>query len=207
LQSSDVGLRFIGYGREKAGEPDYIRAMKYLLCLSLLSATMAAHAQTKPENDGAYYSSKDAAAARKAAPASGQEAEQPFKGANTVVVHTSDSAATAFRNAGRALIASGYSPTQKDSELLYLLTGFRPLSQGATLRVSMRISVTSEPSGSAIAFTGTVASAMADLWVGGATPVTGRVEFRPSGNRRVWDELLRVADACHCGRVAYANRP
>ena len=54
-----------------------------------------------------------------------QEAIAPFKGATAIIVHTTDSAAVAYKKVARSLLASGFSLNKTDEALGYISTAAR----------------------------------------------------------------------------------
>jgi hypothetical protein len=93
--------------------------MKAIMLSCLLLAAAAGHAQTKPalaETDGAYYSSKDRHADN--APVG----EKPFKGANTILVYTNDSARVAIKRVAQKMQEKGFVIERLDYDLLSVST-------------------------------------------------------------------------------------
>jgi hypothetical protein len=109
--------------------------MKQLLLAFLLLA-YSAHAQGLPTPP----------APTDLAPPAGQEASGPFKFANVIVVHTADSARTAYRNLTTLLLAQGYQLVETDPTQGRLMTDYRR-SDYRRIKVSLRFVITPQASG------------------------------------------------------------
>lgn len=108
--------------------------MKHYLLAGLLLAAVPSLAQT--------------------APPAGQEAAQPFKGANEILIHTPDSASAALKKMARALIVAGIEPDKVDTEVGYMTTKGKSVGQMTPATFNYRIVATPEPSGTLLSITG-----------------------------------------------------
>jgi hypothetical protein len=106
--------------------------MKRLLLASLLLSSVLVIAQQAP----------------------GVEAAQPFKGANTILLHTPDSAQVAYSKLAKSLLAAGYGLEKSDKELGFISTTARPAPR-YNMMYACKFFVKPTPSGSDIQASGT----------------------------------------------------
>jgi hypothetical protein len=154
--------------------------MKYLLCLSLLGSLLGrpALAQT--------------------------EAPAPFRGANTIVVYTRDSAAVALQKMARLLVVDGYALGQNDPALGYFTTVGKAVGQVTPATYTYRVVALPGPAGTALRVSGEYT-----IPVGPRT--ISESMFWVKGNllhaKQCFSAVERVALAYPQGRVAYLLRP
>lgn len=84
----------------------------------------------------------------------GVEVPAPFKGANTILIHTPDSIDAALDKLARALIVSGIEPDKIDSHIGYLTTKPKPVGQLTPAAFQYRAIASREPGGTLLAITG-----------------------------------------------------
>ena len=156
--------------------------MKYLLIALLLGATSAA-GQTPAEQPA------------------------PFKGANTILIHTPDSAAAAYKKMAAVLLEAGYSVANATPALLSLNTEPQAAPRYNMLH-QLRMAVAAAPTGSVIhlsdTFTLPGAAAVSAIMAGSSS-----TEYRggPSSTFMVcWNEFQRVAALYPAGLLTYTKR-
>lgn len=81
-------------------------------------------------------------------------ASAPFKGANVILVQTSDSASTALMNAARVFVAQGFVIDKLDKELNYLTTQGKPVGQLSPAVYTYKVVAAPGPSGATLRITG-----------------------------------------------------
>jgi hypothetical protein len=114
--------------------------MKHYLLAGLLLAAVPAVAQTAPTDSELR--------------ASGAESPVPFKGANIILVHTTDSMRVAVKNMARALIVAGIEPDKIDSDIGYLTTKPKPVGTLSPATFQYKIVASPEPTGTVLSITG-----------------------------------------------------
>jgi hypothetical protein len=159
--------------------------MKHLLLAVLLLATAPTLAQTTPP--------------------AGQEAIQPFKGANEILIHTPDSTGVALKKMARALIVAGIEPDKVDAEIGYITTKGKSVGQMTTATFNYRIVATPEPSGTLLSITG-------DYTVGlNAVRAMTNPMYWVKGNllqvKQCFITIEPVAQSYPGGRVGYKLKP
>jgi hypothetical protein len=162
--------------------------MRKLLLACLLFATYPVMAQTSSAN--------------------GQEASQPFKKANAVVITTPDSLDTAYKKIAQAILEAGYTIDRADKELHFINTKARPIARMG-LQESLQASLKPGAGGSVILLSGTFASpsmaAMSPLMAGDS-----KVEYKGMKGSPImacWEELQRVARLYQGGALTYKQQP
>jgi hypothetical protein len=157
--------------------------MKHYLLAGLLLAAVPALAQTAP-------------------------VDAPFKGANTIVVHTSDSAAVAYKNIARILLDAGYTLDRADKELLFLNTKSKSAPRYNMMHI-VRASIKPSGSGSDIqikdAFTLPGAAAVSAIMAG-----ESETQFRGGQSSTYmicWNEMYRLAALYPNGKLSYLQQP
>lgn len=162
--------------------------MKHYLLAGLLLAAVPSIAQTAPPD--------------------GQEAAQPFKKANTLIIHTSDSVATAYRKLAGVLLNAGYTIDRNDKELGFLNTKARPTAKKMAMQ-TLRASVVKTQTGADILLKGSYATpglaAMSPWLMSGDTETEYR-GMKGSLIMSCWDELEKVAALYPGGRLAYKTQ-
>jgi hypothetical protein len=89
------------------------------------------------------------------APPVGTEAAQPFKGANTILVHCPDSSTAALKKMARALIVGGIEPDKIETEIGYLSTKPKSVGQLSPANFEYKVVSMPEPGGTLLSITGT----------------------------------------------------
>jgi hypothetical protein len=162
--------------------------MKHYLLAALLACSVPALAQ--------------------AVPPAGQEAAAPFKKANLVIIHTTDSVATAYKKLAAVLLGAGYTLDRADKELGFLNTKARPTPNNKAMH-TLRASVVAAQGGSDIQLRGSFAmpmlAAMSPLMAGDSETVFRGMKGAPF--MASWDEMQKVATLYPGGRVAYKQQP
>jgi hypothetical protein len=135
-------------------------------------------------------------------------AEAPFKGANTIVVHTADSAATAYKKIAHILLDAGYTLDRADKDLLFLNTKSKSAPRYNMLHV-VRASVKATASGADIqlkdAFTLPGAAAVSAIMAG-----ESETQYRGAQSSTYmvcWNELHRLAALYPSGKLGYLQQP
>jgi hypothetical protein len=129
-------------------------------------------------------------------PAPGQEATQPFKKANTILVYTADSAKTAIKRAAMALQQQGFAVDRVDYDLLSIST-----KDHAFLNSFYNMTVLVIWENNHLRYTG--------QWRGqamGATVQEPAAQTNPA-SKKAFAEMERAALAYPGGRAAYLQRP
>ncbi|MVN78917.1 hypothetical protein GO988_21520 [Hymenobacter sp. HMF4947] len=155
--------------------------MKHYLLAALLACAIPTLAQTVPP--------------------AGQEASEPTKKDNVIILHTADSVATAYTKLGRLLLESGYPIDKSDKELGYINTGFRA-TQNRTVEAALRFAVIRTTTGVLIEIRGICrvpTAKSADI------PIDFRGTFgSPAGI--AWVEMNRLALAYKAPTVTYKQQ-
>ena len=86
--------------------------------------------------------------------AEGAEMTEPFKGANTILIHTTDSAAVALKKFARALILAGIEPDRIDAEIGYLTTKGKAIGTLTPAVYAYRVVSTPERGGTVLTISG-----------------------------------------------------
>ena len=82
------------------------------------------------------------------------EAAEPFRGANTIMVHTPDSMSAALNKLARVLVLQGYTIDKLDLTLGYLVTKGQPVGQITPAIYTYKAVAIPEGQGSALRITG-----------------------------------------------------
>lgn len=162
--------------------------MKHYLLAALLVATTPALAQTVPPV--------------------GTEAAQPFKKANTVIIHATDSMSVAYTGIAKAILAAGYTIDRSDKELGFVNTKPRPLGR-MSVQESLQASLKRSSTGIDIQITGSY-SAPAIAAVSPLSAGETRVDYRGMKGSVVmacWEELQRVAALYPNAILGYKQQP
>jgi hypothetical protein len=77
-----------------------------------------------------------------------------FRGANVVIIHTSDSTASAYLKLARVLLSQGYAIDESDKKLGYLQTQYRPSNINKVIYLAVKATVQAESNGSKIELRG-----------------------------------------------------
>jgi hypothetical protein len=130
-------------------------------------------------------------------PLAGQEAAAPFHLASVIVVHTADSARTAYQNLTTLLLAQGYQVVETDPAQGRLSTDYRR-SAYHRIKVSLQFVITAHASGSLIE----------ERAIGQVSVAASRfaVECRGTPNMPIacaWAEMWRLASLYPAGTLAY----
>lgn len=166
--------------------------MKYpLVAFSLLFSTPVMAQQNTPS------SANDRAVGPM--PAVGIEATVPFKGANVLLLHTSDSAATALKNLGRLLVKSGYTLDKLDMQLGYLTT-IEPSAGSFHTSYAYKAIAESAKQGVTLIVTGRFI-----YMTGFATVKNGPVVVGKGNAGAGFDAIERILLTYPGGRVGYAQ--
>jgi hypothetical protein len=120
----------------------------------------------------------------------GTEAAEVFKRANIIIIHSTDSAATAYTKLARALLADGYTIEKSDKEIGYINTQYRVTTIAKALQAALKFTITAAAGETRIEMraTGLVSS----------VPALGimRVEARGQSGSAIsfaWAEMQRAA--------------
>jgi hypothetical protein len=155
--------------------------------LALLLLTYSASAQTLPTPP----------APTETGPPAGQEANTPFPLANVLVVHTADSAHTAYRNLTALLLAQGYQLAETDPAHGRFTTDYRR-SDYRRIKVALRFVISPQASGSLIEERATGQVSIEASRFG--------VECRGTPKMPIacaWAEMWRLASLYPAGSLAY----
>ena len=160
--------------------------MKKLLLALLLSAC-GARAQTLPIPP----------TPTEVGPPTGQEASAPFHLASVIVVHTADSARTAYRNLTTLLLEQGYQLQETAPAQGRIITDYRR-SAYHRIKVSLQFVITAHASGSLIE----------ERAIGQVSVAASRfaVACRGTPNMPIacaWAEMWRLASLYPAGTLAY----
>ena len=139
------------------------------------------------------------------APAAGQEAPTPFKKANTVIIHTTDSLGTAYKKLAGVLLNAGYTLDRNDKELGFLNTKARPAANKVAMH-TLRASVVKTPEGTDILLRGSYATpglAAVSPWLMSGDTETEYRGMKTSVVMSCWNELEKVAALYPGGRLSY----
>jgi len=152
--------------------------MKLLLLFCLLFVTRLAHAQG--------------------------EVGAPFRGANTIIVHTTDSMNVALNKFARVMVLEGYTIDKLDLPLGYLLTKGKPVGQITPAVYTYKAVALQEAGGTALRITGeyTIPVGVRSLtesmfWVKGNLPHA----------KQCFSGVEKVALSYVGGRVGYLLQP
>lgn len=169
-----------------SGGVAYLVSMKSLLLAVLLACSIPTLAQTVPTV--------------------GQEAGAPFKGANVVLIHSTDSASVAYDKVGRLLLSEGYALDKTDKGLGFIGTSYREVAKGRA-QVALRFTVIPAPSGVVIQGRAVMhMPALQHTALNGDSPAEYR-GMKGSPMLATWEELNRVAAAYPGGQLAYKRQP
>ncbi|TVT43122.1 hypothetical protein FNT36_03245 [Hymenobacter setariae] len=155
--------------------------MKHFLLAGLLLAAIPTLAQT--------------------APPAGQEAAQPTKRDNVIILHTTDSVAVAYSKLGRVLLDGGYPIDRSDKELGYINTSYRP-TQNRAVEAAYRFSIKPSKEGAIIEVRGMCKMPSMRL---GDTPIDYRGAFG-SAPGIAWQEMSRLALSYKAPVVTYKRQ-
>lgn len=160
--------------------------MKKLL-LALLLPACSAHAQSPPTPP----------APTELAPSAGQEASTPFKLASVVVVHTSDSARTAYRKLATLLLAQAYQLEVTDSVHGQIITDYHRTAYHR-VKTSLHFVIIAQASGALVE----------ERAIGQVISADKRfaVECRGTPDMPIacaWAEMWRLASLYPAGSLAY----
>lgn len=141
-------------------------------------------------------------------PVTGQESAKPFKGANVILVSTSDSAAVAYKKIAAAILGAGYTIDRADKELGFISTKPRPTPKLNGLH-AIRIAIMPMPAGASIQ----LRSSFSMPGAAAVSPImAGELEttFRGSNGSLFmicWNELQRLAQSYPNGQITYTKAP
>ena len=140
--------------------------------------------------------------------ASGQEGPQPFKGANTIHIYTTDSASVAYDRFAAILLEAGYSLKMADKSLRALSTESRPAPR-YNVSHHLRASVVQTASGAEIrirdSFALPSAAAVSSVMAGEQETVCRGMQGSPF--MVCWAEIQRLASLYPKGIVMYSKKP
>jgi hypothetical protein len=132
-------------------------------------------------------------------PAVGVEVTTPFKGANVLLLHTTDSASTALKNLGRLLVKNGYSIDKLDLQLGYLTTADPTVAAGHTT-YDYKAVADPEKGGTVLSISGRYTTV-----TGFAAVVSGPVAYGKGNAGKGFTAIEPVAQAYPNSRVGYAH--
>ena len=168
-----------------------------LLVALLLSASPAV-AQMQPTQPTAAELSEKARA-------SGLEMSKPFKGATTILLHTTDSADVALKKFARVLVTNGYEPDKLDVEIGYLTTKGKQVGNLTPAVFEYKAVSSSEPGGSLLTITG-----LFTVKANAFNSITGSMAWAP-GNLLQAKHCFVAIEAVALGyinaRIGYATKP
>jgi len=155
--------------------------------LALLLLTYSVHAQTLPTPP----------TPTEMGPPAGQEATIPFPLANVIVVHTADSARTAYQNLTALLLAQGYQLAETDPAHGRLTTDYRR-SDYRRIKVSLRFVISPHASGALVE----------ERAIGQVSIEASRFGVECRGTPKMpiacaWSEMWRLASLYPAGSLAY----
>jgi hypothetical protein len=134
--------------------------------------------------------------------------DRPAKGANVIIIVTSDSAKAAYNKLATILLTSGYTLDRADKELLFVNTKPKPAPR-YNMEHAPRASINAIPTGSKIllrdSFTLPGAAAVA-AFMAGQQEVVYR-GGKGSTFMVCWAELERIANLYPGARIEYATTP
>lgn len=138
----------------------------------------------------------------------GPEVGSPVKMSSAIILHSSDSAATAYTKTLRALLAAGYGIERSDKDGLYITTSTPGKGITSSIFLTIRVAITPVTGGSEVAFRGvyTWASAVMMMAEKQNQPLPVFYVAGRSANpyQRAWDAMHEVALAAIPGaRVGY----
>ena len=143
-----------------------------------------------------------------AVPPNGQEVPTPFKKANTIIIHTTDSTGTAYKKLAGVLFNAGYTLDRNDRELGFLNTKARPAANKAAMQ-TLRASIIKTPEGADILLKGAYATpglAAISPWLMSGDTETEYRGMKTSIVMSCWNELEKVAALYPGGRLAYKTQ-
>jgi hypothetical protein len=126
----------------------------------------------------------------------GPEVAAPVKWASTIVLHSADSASTAYTKALRALLAAGYGIERSDKDGLYITTSTPGKALEGNVFLTIRVAVSPAASGSEVAFRGVYTWASAAMVMAERQNKPLTVQFIGRGGnptQRAWDGMQQVA--------------
>jgi hypothetical protein len=85
----------------------------------------------------------------------GQESQTPFKSANTLIIHTSDSSSFALKKLAKALVIAGIEPDKLEPEIGYLTAKGQSSGSMNPAVFNYKIVASSEPGGTTLTISGT----------------------------------------------------
>jgi hypothetical protein len=142
------------------------------------------------------------------APPAGTESATPFKGANTLILHTPDSARVAYNKLAQSLLASGYSLEKTDKELGFIGTTSRPAPR-YNMMYACRFFIKPTASGSDIRATGVFTlpgAAAVSAIMAGESPI----EYRGGQSSTFmicWQAMQKATAAAYpAAAVAYVRK-
>ncbi|MFD1875558.1 hypothetical protein [Hymenobacter bucti] len=130
-------------------------------------------------------------------PPAGQEASMPFKLANVIVVHTSDSPRTAYQKLATLLLEQGYQLEKTDSAQGRITTDYHR-SAYRRIKVSLQFVISAQASGALVE----------ERAIGQVSVAASRfaVECRGTPTMPIacaWSEMWRLASLYPAGALAY----
>ena len=172
--------------------------MKSLLLFCCLLATAPAFAQMQPT-----LPTNAERAAQEIA--NGKEMAEPFKGATTILIHTTDSAAVALKKFARALLANDMEPDKIDAELGYLRTKDKMVGQLSPAVYQYKVISSAERGGTLLAVTGNF-TARVSLTQTISVPMVW-VKGNLLQAKQCFALIQAVALAYPGGRIGYVSKP
>lgn len=168
------------------------------LLVALLLFASPAVAQMQPTQPTAAELSEKARA-------SGLEMSKPFKGATTILLHTTDSADVALKKFARVLVTNGYEPDKLDVEIGYLTTKGKHVGDITPAVYEYKAVSSSEPGGSLLTITGSFTAKISAF-----NSMTVPMAWAP-GNllhaKHCFVAIEAIASAYAGGRLGYATKP
>ena len=137
--------------------------------------------------------------------ANGKEMAEPFKGATTILIHTTDSAAVALKKFARVLLANDMEPDKIDAKLGYLRTKDKMVGQLSSAVYQYKVISSAEHSGTLLAVTGNF-TARVTLTQSISVPMVW-IEGNLLQAKQCFVMIQTVAFACPGGRIGYVSKP
>ena len=131
-------------------------------------------------------------------PAAGIEASAPFKKANTILVHSSDSANVAYKKAVAGLLVAGFALDKAEPAAMFVSTPAKSLTPALFIRLN--VYVAPAPGGSTIAYRGLFSMVNVATLMAKVDKRELPVQYFGEGAGtagKLWAEMRRAASAAY----------
>ncbi|MBC6988930.1 hypothetical protein [Hymenobacter sp. BT491] len=131
-------------------------------------------------------------------------ATQPFKGANTIVIQTQDSARVALKKFAQCLIQSGNLPESAQSNMGFITSRPTPVGNSVNTTTLTINGAVSEAYPATLTLTGPITYGFMD-----SKPLSGKATFDGAENaprKKAFREMERVARLYPAGALHYSQR-